>query len=112
MENQERVTHSYRSRDKEIDAKKYPWFCFAAKGLSYIGRISILFLWKDTRNRNRRDWVGVNDLWTPTEEWSYQCINMADTVRNPNITWIANDMHEKSKIKVQDIILNTGSKKG
>ena len=77
MENQERVTHSYRSRDKEIDAKKYPWFCFAAKGLSYIGRISILFLWEDTRKRNRRDWVGVNDFWTPTEDWSHQCINMA-----------------------------------
>ena len=109
VENQERIFHSYWGHIKEIDAIKNPWLCFAVKGLSYIGRVSLLFIWKDTRNRNRRDWIGVNNVFTPSAAWHYQCVNMPEIARNQNISWIANDMHEKSYIKVQDIIIIRGT---
>ena len=99
----------YGSQD--IDALYNPWFCFAARGLSYSGRVSILFIWKDTRSRYRRDWIRVDEVWQPSEDWVYSCINMPEIARNRNISWIASQMHERSYIKVQDILLNTHAAK-
>eukprot|EP00090_Calanus_glacialis_P017096 TRINITY_DN2671_c0_g1_i4.p1 TRINITY_DN2671_c0_g1~~TRINITY_DN2671_c0_g1_i4.p1 ORF type:complete len:4502 (+),score=1148.36 TRINITY_DN2671_c0_g1_i4:1085-13507(+) len=110
MENQGRITHSYSEDDKEIDAKKYPWLCFATKGLSYTGRMSLLVLWEDQNENDRRDWVNIDGVWTPSDDWSYQCLNMKESVMNPNITWVADQMASNSDIDIQDILLSVESK--
>jgi len=107
VENQGRITHSYSDDDKEVDAKKFPWLCFATKGLSYTGRISLLVLWEDQNENDRRDWVNINDVWAPSDDWSHQCLNMKEAVTNPNITWFAEQMDSKSDIDIQDIVLAT-----
>ena len=110
LRNRDRVFHSYHGHVKEIDAKRNPYFCFAAKGASYNGKVQILYKWKDNRNRNRRDWITTPNVWQPKEdEWDHQCFHFEDNARNPNTSWIANEMHENSYLEVQDIILQRGT---
>ena len=106
MENQGRVTHRY-GRPAEIDAKRYPWFCFAAKGETYSGTVRFLIRWQDNRNRHRRDWAYMKKLWTPSEDWSYQCLDMYTEIFNPNNTWIGKQEKEGSYMGLEDIILET-----
>ena len=61
------------------------------------------------QNRNHRDWIGVNNVFTPSAAWNYLCVNMSEIARNHNVSWIARDMHEKSYIQVQDIMINRGT---
>ena len=109
MENQGRLTSSYSDEQSEINARRNPWLCFAAIGETYQGIVQLLVLWEDQSGDDRRDWVWVRNVWEPSTDWSYQCINMEDSVQNPNNTWVANSMAANSKIQIQDIILRTGS---
>jgi hypothetical protein len=110
LRNHERVFHAYHGHVKNIDAKRNPYFCFAAKGASYNGKVQVLYHWKDNRNRNRRDWITTPNVWQPKEdEWDHQCFHFEDNARNPNTSWIANEMHENSYLEVRDIILQKGT---
>ena len=112
MENQGRITASYGDDQSEINARRNPWLCFAAIGETYEGIVQLLVLWEDKNEADRRDWVWVRNVWEPSTEWSYQCINLEDAVTNPNNTWVADQMADNSKINIQDIILRTGSYAG
>ena len=111
MENQRRVWSSYHDDQREIDGKKYNWFCFAAQGREFNGKVSFLILWEDTDNRDRRDWVTVNS-WTSSDAWSHQCIDVKASTYNTSITWVANYIKDNSKIKIQDIVLGSSGAGG
>ena len=76
-------------------------------GKTYRGDIQILILWQDNRNRGRRDWY-FPKVWEPSEDWTYQCVDMMAEVKNPNVTWIAKHLKDGSYLEVQDIILRSG----
>ena len=111
MENQRRVWSSYHDDQREIDAKRYNWLCFAAMGVGYNGRISFLVLWQDTSNRDRRDWMDIK-VWESSADWSHQCVDMKASATNTSLTWIAKHIKENSKIKIQDIVLGSSGKGG
>ena len=101
----ERGTRVFGRRNKPFDGVKYKWFCFAARGKTYYGQVQLLVQWRDTKNRHRRDWVTVKNVWEPSNEWSHQCVNMDEEPRNKSVTWIASSMKEDSYIKVEYIQL-------
>ena len=111
MENQGRLTATYGA-SSHLNAKRYPWLCFAARGTTYQGIVQLLVRWEDTSERDRRDWVWVRNVWEPSDDWSYSCLNLEEAVKNPNNSWVANHLHSSSKIDIEDIILRTGSYKG
>ena len=100
----QRIWHAYHTK-KYIDATRYKWLCFATKGSVYRGRVQILFRWQDTRNRNRRDWIYFDNIWTPTEDWTHTCFDWEAGAKNETISWIARDMKDGSYIKIEDIYL-------
>ena len=110
LENQGRVTHSYSRHVSQINAGRTPKFCFAAMGTTYTGNVQLLVLWTDDNNRGRRDWMVVPNVWVPSDDWSYSCIDMFDSARNETMTWIR--PKENTKIEIQDIILQTGTVTG
>ena len=63
-------------------------------------------------DNDRADWLRFNDVWEPSTDWTHQCIDMKASIQNSNISWIADQMHSRSDIDIQDIILNTGDKTG
>merc|ERR1711892_1235827 len=104
LENQGRITHSYSDDDKEIDAEKYPWLCFATMGLSYTGRVSLLVLWEDENENDRRDWVNINDVWTPSADWSHQCLYMDEiTISNSEVSI----ERSSPSLKNDNVMINT-----
>ena len=100
----ERIWHAYNTR-KYIDALRYKWLCFATKGKVYMGTVAVLYRWVDTRNRNRRDWINFENLWTPSDDWTHTCFDWEAGAKNENVSWIAKDMKEGSALKIEDIQL-------
>ena len=106
LENQGRVISTYDEEVGDINADRTPWFCFAAMGSSYNGNVQLLVLWTDENDNARRDWLVVPNVWEPTDDWSYSCLNMYDSVKNETISWLR--PKQNTRIEIQDIILNTG----
>ena len=104
-ERDQRIFHQRGTNGKYVDALKYKYLCFAVKGSVYHGRVQVLFRWKDTRNRGRRDWIHFYNIWTPSDEWSHHCVDWAEKGKNESISWIAKDMHASSYLQVEDVLL-------
>ena len=110
LENQKRIMHTYDEEVNNINADRTPWLCFAALGTTYNGKVQLLVVWTDENNNPRRDWLTVPNVWDPSDDWTYNCLNMHDSVKNETINWMR--PKEGTKIEIQDIILPTGSVTG
>ena len=46
-------------------------------------------------------------MWEKSDDWSYQCLNVNEAVRNSSVTWIGGQIRDNSDVDIQDIILQT-----
>ena len=110
LENQNRIMSTYNEDDSNINAGRAPWLCFAAMGSSYSGSLNILYVYEDDLGNEKSTWMTIPSLWTPSNEWSYQCIDMFATAKNTTISTLTPKAN--SKIEVQDITLGLGTVTG
>ena len=107
LENQQRIMSTYPEDVLNINTGRSPWLCFATMGASYTGSLNMYVLYTDVNDNKKAQWVTVKNLWTPSKDWSYQCINMFETVKNTTISLIT--PKPSTVIEVQDLTLSTNS---
>ena len=100
----------FKNHRNPINAGRTPWFCFAAIGTTYQGVVQLRVKWTDNNNSPRVDWQDVKNVWTPSNEWTYNCLNMFDTVKNETINWMR--PKENTKIEITEIRLKEGVRLG
>ena len=99
----ERGTRVFRDTRRPIDALRYKWFCFAAKGETYKGQVILLVNWQDSNKRWRLNHVTTSNVFKPSNEWQHACYDMEWGIRNNS--WMGARIHPDSYMKIWEIHL-------
>ena len=102
LERQTRLMHRYGRR--LIDAQRYKYLCFATKGTSFKGQLSLLVWWQKSDGKMKaRSWVTLKDLWVPSNEWEYHCFNWNELLRNTTMSGLNGIKEENPRLEIEDV---------